>query len=95
MEVLSANWPPESGELFFAWKNNRENVEVDGRISRVRAEGAARYGKRFDLAPGKGLFRAEAIDAKFVDGMKLTYTMAAADSNHADSVTLKLLLIRA
>ncbi len=70
VEVLAEDWPPESGELFFAWKNNRENVEVGGKISRVRAEGAARYGKRFDLAPGKGLFRAEGIDAKLINGMK-------------------------
>lgn len=69
-EALAVNWPPESGELFFAWKNNRENVEVDGKIVRVRAEGAARYGKHFGLAPGKGLFRAEGIDAKVIDGMK-------------------------
>ncbi|MCP4847757.1 MAG: hypothetical protein GY899_07420 [Verrucomicrobiaceae bacterium] len=70
VEVHAEHWPPESGQLFFAWKNNRENIETGGRIIRVRAEGAARYGKRFDLAPGKGLFRADGIDAKLINGMK-------------------------
>ncbi len=69
VEVASAKWPPGSKHLFFAWKNNRESVEVHDKVSRLRAEGAARFGKRFDLAPGKGLFRAEGIEAKVIDGM--------------------------
>ena len=65
--VAPVKWPPASKHLFFAWKNNRESVELNGKISRLRAEGAARFGKRFDLAPGNGLFHAEGIDAKMID----------------------------
>ena len=65
--VAPVKWPPESEHLFFAWKNNRESVELNGKISRLRAEGAARFGKRFDLAPGNGLFRAEGIDVNMID----------------------------
>ena len=88
-EVVAAKWPPESGHLFFAWKNNRENVEVDGKISRVRAEGAARYGKRFDLAPGRGLFRAEGIDEKAIDGMEWLIVDALITPSEQDGTVME------
>jgi hypothetical protein len=67
VEASAVKWPPEGDGLFFAWKNSRENVEAKGRICRVRARGAARYGKRFDLAPGTGRFIADGIDSGVID----------------------------
>lgn len=56
------DWPPLRDGLVWAWRDTRENVEVGGAVCRVRAEGAARYGRRFDLAPGWGRFVAEGLE---------------------------------
>ena len=70
VEALAVKWPPEGEGLFFAWKNSRENVEANGSICRVRAVGAARYGKRLDLAPGTGRFIADGIDSGVIDDLQ-------------------------
>jgi hypothetical protein len=57
-----AEWPALKKGLLWAWKNTREDVEVGGEVCRVRAQGAARYGRRYDMAPGWGSFVAEGLE---------------------------------
>ncbi len=60
-------WPAPREGLVFAWRDSRESIEVGGKFCRVVAKGAARYGRRFDLAPGEGYFVAESVTAADLD----------------------------
>lgn len=62
--AASEPWPLDHQSLLFAWRSSRDSIEVGGTICRVTAKGAARYGRRFDLAPGNGWFEANSINSE-------------------------------